>query len=140
MNISMFSPPPRGATMNLETVRKVKRSKAFTVLDIVIVAVLVAAVAVCAVLIFTQPAATVTITAPGYEREFSLDTDRVVKLEHLTVHIKNGEVWVSDADCRDSTCEHTGRISNAGQSIVCLPNNVVIAINGESDLNWELGR
>ena len=126
--------------MNLETVRKVKKSKAFTLLDGIVVAVLVAAVVVCAVLLYTAEASTVSITAPDYEHEYSLDEDRVIELEHLTVHIKKGEVWVTDSDCLDGTCEHTGRISTAGQSIVCLPNNVVIKINGESDLNWELGR
>ncbi|MCH5163214.1 MAG: NusG domain II-containing protein [Clostridiales bacterium] len=126
--------------MNLETVKKVKRSKAFTVLDGIIVAVLVAAVGVCAAVLYSAPVSTFTVTAPGYEREFSLGTDRVIKLEHLTVRVKSGKVWVTDSDCRDHTCEHTGKISRAGQSIVCLPNNVVISINGESDLQWEVGR
>lgn len=126
--------------MNIERVRKVKESKAFTVLDGIVVALLTAAVVVCAIVLYTARADTVSISAPGYTHEYSLDEDRVIELEHLTVHIKDGKVWVTDSDCRDSTCEHTGRISKAGQSIVCLPNGVVISINGESDLNWEVGR
>ena len=73
-------------------------------------------------------------------RTFSLDEDRTVVLEHITVHIENGKVWVTDADCADKVCERTGVISRGGQSIVCLPHGVVIRIGGESDLQWELGR
>lgn len=126
--------------MNVEKVRKVKQSKVFTPLDGVVVAALVVVAAVCAAILFSAPSETVTVIAPGYEREFPLDADRTVKLEHLTIRIKDGKVWVEDADCSDRTCEHTGKISRAGQRIVCLPNNVVIAVNGESDLQWELGR
>ncbi len=42
--------------------------------------------------------------------------------------IENGAAYVSQASCPDGLCIHTGRISKAGQSIVCLPNRVVIEI------------
>ncbi len=126
--------------MNIESVKKVKQSKPFTVFDAVIVAVLVAAIGISIWLIFRTPAATVTITAPDFSHEYSLDGDATVALDCLTVHISGGEVWVTDSQCRDGTCEHTGKISRAGQSIVCLPNGVVITVNGKSDLHWEIGR
>lgn len=126
--------------MNIERVKKVKRSKAFTIIDIIVVAVLAVSVALSVWLIYRTPAATVSVSAPDCKREFALDSDTVIQLEHLTVHIEGGAVWVTDADCRDRTCEHTGRITRAGQSIVCLPNDVVITINGNGDLAWEVGR
>lgn len=126
--------------MNFENVKKVKRSKAFTAIDIIILIVLIAAIGVAAWLICRKPALTVTITAPSFERTYSLDEDRTVKLEHLTVHIENGKVWVTDADCADKICERTGVISRGGQSIVCLPHGVVVRIGGEDDLQWGLGR
>lgn len=127
--------------MNLETVKRVKKSKPFTVIDAVIVAVLAALIGVISWLVFRAPSAeTVVITENGVSHEYSLGKNAEIKLEHMTVHIKDGYVWVTDSDCRDGTCEHTGKISRAGQSIVCLPNNVVITINGKGDLDWELGR
>ncbi len=126
--------------MNIERVKKVKRSKAFTLIDVLVVAALIAAAGICAAFVFAEPPKTVTVTAPNYEREFALDVDKTIKLEHLTVRIKDGKVWVTDADCADRTCERTGKISRAGQRIVCLPHGVVVAINGESDLQWELGQ
>ena len=39
-------------------------------------------------------------------------------------------VRVSDSDCPGQDCVHTGAISRAGQSIVCLPAQVVISLVG----------
>ncbi|MCM1368435.1 MAG: NusG domain II-containing protein [Roseburia sp.] len=126
--------------MNLENVKKVKRSKAFTVLDAVITAMLVVAIGVAAWAIYRKPPRSVVITAPDYERSFPIDIDTEVRLEHLTVHIESGKVWVSDADCADKICENTGSISRAGQSIVCLPHGITVTVSGESDLHWESGK
>lgn len=127
--------------MNFEKVKKVKNSKPFTVLDAIIVAVLaLALVGVFIWLFVREKPSTVIITAHDYYRELALDSDAEVLLEHLTVHVSDGRVWVTDADCPDKTCEHTGEISRAGQTIVCLPNGVVVSITGESDLQWESGR
>ena len=51
----------------------------------------------------------------------------------LTVHVEDGEVFVTDADCPDKVCEHTGRISAAGTSIVCAVARVSVRITGGGD-------
>ena len=49
-------------------------------------------------------------------------------------------VRVSDSDCPGQDCVHTGAISRAGQSIVCLPAQVVISLVGaSSDVDAVLG-
>ena len=49
-------------------------------------------------------------------------------------------VRVSDSDCPGQDCVHTGAISRAGQSIVCLPAQVVISLVGAaSDVDAVLG-
>ena len=56
---------------------------------------------------------------------------------HLTVCIEDGAVFVRDADCPDLVCEHTGRISSKGTSIVCAAAGVSVKIagggNGDAD-------
>ncbi len=42
-------------------------------------------------------------------------------------------VYVSESDCPTQDCVHTGVITRAGQSIVCLPAQVVICLEGSSD-------
>ncbi len=44
--------------------------------------------------------------------------------------IKNGEAYLEDATCPDKLCVHMGKISKAGQSVICLPNRVVVEIIG----------
>lgn len=125
--------------MNRDSVIKVKRSKPVTALDGIIAALLAVTAALCAWLVFRTPASVVTVRAPNYERTFPLDADAEIELDGLTVCISDGEVWVANANCPDKTCEHTGKISRSGQSIVCLPNGVTVTISGEGDLAWEVG-
>lgn len=60
--------------------------------------------------------------------EYDLDTDQTVRLAHNTVQIKNGKVMVSHADCTDQICVNKGQIAAVGESIVCLPNTVVVEV------------
>ena len=63
-----------------------------------------------------------------------LTQDKSIMLDHLIVVISDGCVHVEDADCPDKICEKRGAISQAGQSIVCLPNRVVIKITGKGEV------
>lgn len=48
--------------------------------------------------------------------------------------ISDGEARISEASCPDHVCVKRGRVSFDGQSIVCLPNKVVVSIvGGETD-------
>lgn len=125
--------------MNIDRIARVKRSKAFTVLDVVLVCVLVIGIALGAWAIYRKPALSVVISEGGKTRTLPIDADATVVLEHLTVHIEGGKVWVTDADCADGICVETGAISRAGQRIVCLPNAVIISLEGSGDLQWEIG-
>ncbi|MCI8632352.1 MAG: NusG domain II-containing protein [Lachnospiraceae bacterium] len=42
--------------------------------------------------------------------------------------IQDGKAWVEEASCPDGLCMHMGKIMQQGQSIVCLPNQVIIEI------------
>lgn len=46
--------------------------------------------------------------------------------------ISGGKAFVSDANCGDHTCIHTGAISREGQQIICLPHELIIEITGGS--------
>ena len=74
----------------------------------------------------------------------SLDKELVIPLDdgnyHLTVHVDGTGVYVADSDCPGQDCVHTGRITRSGQSIVCLPEQVVIQLTGgTSDADVVLG-
>ncbi len=67
-------------------------------------------------------------------KRVSLSNDTTIQLEHLTVEVANGKVRVIDADCPDKICEKRGTIGKVGQSVVCLPNRVVVKITGKSEV------
>jgi hypothetical protein len=47
-----------------------------------------------------------------------------------TLVIENGEAWVSEANCPDKVCMGMGKISKNGEFIACLPNQVIIVVEG----------
>lgn len=44
--------------------------------------------------------------------------------------IENGEAWIENASCPDGLCIRMGKIHRDKQSIVCLPNQVVVEVVG----------
>lgn len=60
---------------------------------------------------------------------YDLSEDQTIVLDTgNTFEIKNGEVRMVYANCPDRTCVHSGSISEEGESIVCLPNHVILKI------------
>ena len=48
--------------------------------------------------------------------------------------IRDGQAWLSEANCPDLLCVKQGRIHYTGQVITCLPNRVTVTVEGgESD-------
>lgn len=44
------------------------------------------------------------------------------------IKINRGHVYMIEADCPDQLCIKQGKISKNGQSIICLPNKIVVTI------------
>lgn len=47
-----------------------------------------------------------------------------------TVRIADGQAFMLEADCPDHQCIKQGRISHTHETVTCLPNRVVIEIQG----------
>ncbi len=105
-----------------------------------VVAVVVALLAVAAALWFCLPRTqtgdlTVVISVGGQETQRTgLKDFAPTTLSHngytLTVAADGDSVWISDSDCPTQDCVHTGHIRRGGQSIVCLPAQVVVYLEG----------
>ena len=72
------------------------------------------------------------ITVGGEEYgTHSLSEDQIIEINDTNVcEIKDGEVNMIQADCPDQLCIHQGPIHIQGETIVCLPNRVVVEITG----------
>ena len=44
--------------------------------------------------------------------------------------VGNGEAWVTEANCPDKICMAMGKISRNGEFIACLPNRLLIVVEG----------
>lgn len=51
----------------------------------------------------------------------------------LLVSMDGSGVRVEQSDCPSQDCVHTGTITRAGQSIVCLPAQIVVHLEGASE-------
>lgn len=61
------------------------------------------------------------------------DTFVIQDEDHVnTVIIKNGQVWVEEANCKNQICVKTSKIQYANERIVCLPHQLIISIEGGS--------
>lgn len=58
----------------------------------------------------------------------------------LTIRVSGSEVAVLESNCPSQDCVHSGTISRSGESIICLPNHLVIQLTGGSgDIDAALG-
>ena len=55
----------------------------------------------------------------------------IVNLGTNKVRIESDGVYMENANCPDKLCVHQGRISKTGQSIICLPNKIIVEIVGK---------
>ncbi len=46
----------------------------------------------------------------------------------IIIVVENGGIYVEHSDCPDKICEKKGRITDTGDSIVCLPAHTVIEV------------
>lgn len=79
----------------------------------------------------------VTISGPAGESVVALSEPGTLLVEGragtVCVVIEGETVRVTEADCPDQVCVKTGAISSAGAVIACVPNGVVVQVEGGGD-------
>lgn len=106
---------------------------------LLLAAALVFGVVLAAVLLLRSPGGTVQVRVAGaVTAGYPLDVDASYTITganggtNLLV-IEDGAARIEEASCPDGVCVHTGRIRRNGQSIVCLPNQVVVEIVSDTE-------
>lgn len=104
--------------------------------DILFIAVLLflCAAAALGLYVFREDGDAVTVSIDGQlYAEYPLTEDRVVELisdgGFNRLVIEDGYAYVEEASCPDGICSSHRPISHNGESIICLPNKVVIEIH-----------
>lgn len=61
------------------------------------------------------------------EKEIQIETEDGLNI----IEIHDGEVSMKEADCPDQVCVKHSKISKTGETIVCLPHEVVVEITSD---------
>ena len=65
---------------------------------------------------------------------YRLDEDQTIDISGMNVLvIENGQVKMKEASCPDLLCVHHKAISKDGESIICLPNKVVVEVDSKEN-------
>ena len=64
---------------------------------------------------------------PEKEEEYVLTTP----YGENKIHIHEGKIGISEADCADGVCVAQGYIDKPGEQVVCLPHKLIITIEGK---------
>ena len=110
------------------------RQKTKNDVRLIVTLLLLLAVATLALLLFRTEGDSVTVTVDGkLWGEFSLLEDRVVEIkngdDYNRLIIRDGKAYVEYASCPDGICAALRPVSYGGESIICLPNKVVIEVH-----------
>lgn len=80
--------------------------------------------------------AVVYLDGKEYDR-LSLNEDKTLTItngkQKNTVRVEKGFAFMEEATCPDKVCINQGKISKQNETVVCLPNKVLMEIQGESE-------
>lgn len=69
--------------------------------------------------------------------KYELFSDAVIEVESEsgsnTVCISDGSVYVAESSCEDKNEVLQGKINRSGQSLVCLPNKLIVTVKGRRE-------
>ena len=85
---------------------------------------------------------TVVIYADGQEfGRYDLAQDQRIEVKQQghsnEIIIKDGSVSMIFSDCKNQVCVNTGKVSKTSQSIVCLPNKVMVEIESGGEPEYD---
>ena len=108
--------------------------------DYILIGCILLVAAVCAgfFLLTGKEAQEAVVTVDGVYGTYSLAKDQTIEIQDGNrLRIQNGQAKMEWADCPDQLCVHQKAISRTGESIICLPNQVVVSVQGskESELD-----
>ena len=88
--------------------------------------------------ILQQPGATVkVITGRDTSGIYKLSEDREIVINtgsgYNLIAISGGSAWMKEADCPGGDCTAQRAIDKAGRQITCLPNKVLIKVEGADE-------
>jgi hypothetical protein len=98
----------------------------------IVAAVAIVALSITPLFSFSRPSSS-GVSAFIYEdgklvKQADLSVDAVYKVKNMEIQVENRKIRVLKSDCHHQICAHTGWISSSAQTIVCVPNKVLVEV------------
>jgi hypothetical protein len=107
--------------------------------DVVMIVFAIVLAGVSAFFVYARPRNTTQVIIAGSDREwvFPLDAEETVAvpgpLGKTIVRIHDHQAWVESSPCDNQVCVAAGHLDGNGQWAACLPNNVMVRIEGPNE-------
>ena len=125
---------------NIGALKQLKRKKKDMIIYVSVLLLFGAACLYTALVKMYRPAGTyVRVSVDGrIVAEYPLSRDAETDIEgysggNLRLIIKDGTAYVSASTCPDKICVRHSAVSHTGESIICMPNRVVVEIISGSE-------
>lgn len=126
---------------DVKRLEKIKSGKPFTFADIIAIIVIILVAAGLIVYSLYRPQGKAVMVSHGGEAfYYPMDKDDLILVGGVEILIKDGTVKVKSSECSDKYCIHQGTISKVNEIIVCMPQDVIIKITGDDDIDVSTGQ
>ena len=112
--------------------------KVLKLADLILIVMIIISILIIAIELYGKNSTgkKVLIIGQDYRKEFSLRNYKKVEvpgpLGNTVVVIKNNKAWVEYSPCREKICMKMGKINRVGQQIICVPNRILVEIEGKN--------
>ncbi|MFA7577553.1 MAG: NusG domain II-containing protein [Candidatus Muiribacteriota bacterium] len=77
----------------------------------------------------------VIINYSGKTETYDISIEREIQIQNALVKIKNSKVSIVENCCQDKLCIKMGEIEKENDFILCIPENIIIKIEGEEKID-----
>ena len=111
--------------------------------DVMLILIILVIAGLCLLLhriVGAKSADYITVKVNGkIEGVYSLADDREIELNHGSniLKIKNGKADMVSADCPDQLCVKQKAISKNKESIICLPNKIIVEVDSHQNSQYD---
>jgi len=111
------------------------------IIDVIIILFVASLTFFSAYMVYMRPLENSQVLIRGRSGEwiYPIEADVTVSVSgpagDTIIRLHNQHAWIESSPCYNQNCVTAGRISRQGQWTACLPNSVLLLINGIEDIN-----
>lgn len=108
-------------------------------LDYFVLLIFLAAIGFAAMKVFTRKSDSRILMVQTQGEKYAYSMEKNARLEFSgpcgksMIIIENKEAWFEHSDCENKVCVESGKISRPNQWAACLPNGIIIYIEGKEE-------